>query len=89
MLIITRRSGESILIHTSDGTIEITVCESGHHTRLGIQAPESIYIQRAELKGKEAYLTMTNPQLNQQCLYFQPLWSIRLFYLFLIVRLKI
>jgi carbon storage regulator CsrA len=57
MLILTRRPGESILIHTSDGTIEVTVCESGHHTRLGIQAPDRISIQRAELGVKHRQQT--------------------------------
>jgi carbon storage regulator len=47
MLVLTRKAGESIVI---GGDVELTVLEiDGDHIRLGIQAPRSVPIYRAEL----------------------------------------
>ncbi len=48
MLILSRRSGESIDIGAD---VEITVLEvSGEHVRLGISAPRSVPVVRRELR---------------------------------------
>ncbi|GIW07800.1 MAG: carbon storage regulator [Dehalococcoidia bacterium] len=47
MLVLTRKAGESIVI---GGDVELTVLEiDGDHIRLGIQAPRSVPVYRAEL----------------------------------------
>jgi carbon storage regulator len=47
MLVLTRKAGESIVI---GGEVELTVLEiDGDHIRLGIQAPRSVPVYRAEL----------------------------------------
>ena len=47
MLILTRRSGETILIGDD---IEVTVMRvSGNQVRIGITAPEDVHIVRGEL----------------------------------------
>src|SRR5947209_2518745 len=47
MLVLTRRAGEQIVI---DGNIVLTVVASeGNKVRLGIQAPQSVRIDRAEV----------------------------------------
>lgn len=47
MLVLTRKAGESIVIGAD---VELTVLEiDGDHIRLGIQAPRSVPIYRAEL----------------------------------------
>lgn len=48
MLVLTRKAGEKVVIGDS---IEVTVLEvRGNQVRVGIQAPESVKIVRAELK---------------------------------------
>ncbi len=50
MLVLTRKSGESINVGDE---ITITVLEvRGNHVRLGIQAPHSVIIHRKELYEK-------------------------------------
>jgi carbon storage regulator len=52
MLVLTRKTGQSIVI---DGGIEITVLEvRGEQVRLGIAAPREIKVNRKELLLKEA-----------------------------------
>jgi len=47
MLVLTRKSGEKIVI---DGGIEITVLEvRGNQVRLGIEAPQGVLVLREEL----------------------------------------
>ena len=47
MLVLTRRAGERVII---DGDIEVTVLEvKGDSIKLGIRAPRSTQIQRAEI----------------------------------------
>lgn len=49
MLVLSRRTGESIVIDVEDG-IEITVLESGSNgVRLGIKAPRSVDVWRKEI----------------------------------------
>lgn len=50
MLILTRRSGESIIINEN---ITITLLEQkGHQTRIGIEAPKSISVHREEVYNR-------------------------------------
>lgn len=50
MLKLTRRTAESIIIETSDGTIEVTICEiNGGQVRVGVDAEDSVGIWRKEL----------------------------------------
>ena len=56
MLVLTRNEGQSIVIQTSEGDIEIKingVAKNGQ-VRVGIQAPENIAIWRAELLDNNA-----------------------------------
>lgn len=49
MLVLSRRTGESIVIDVEDG-IEITVLETGANSvRLGIKAPRSVDVWRKEI----------------------------------------
>jgi carbon storage regulator len=55
MLILTRRVSESIIIETSDGTIEVVICKiNGGQVRVGIQAPDSVDIWREEIPEESA-----------------------------------
>ncbi|GBD36992.1 Carbon storage regulator [bacterium HR36] len=48
MLVLTRKSGEKLVIGHE---IEVTVLEvRGKHVKIGIQAPDSVKIVRAELR---------------------------------------
>lgn len=50
MLVLSRRQGESLVIKTSDGNIEITVLDKrGNAIRAGIEAPRKCAIYRREL----------------------------------------
>ncbi|MEI8018014.1 MAG: carbon storage regulator [Schlesneria sp.] len=52
MLVLSRKPGEKILV----GDITITVVRIGPNTvRIGIEAPRSMNIVRAELKGEERF----------------------------------
>lgn len=50
MLVLTRRPGEVIHIHTSDGviTVRLTECDN-YKARLGFEAPSSVTILRKEI----------------------------------------
>ncbi len=53
MLILRRRTGEEIVLQTSDGEVVITVLSgSNGHASLGIEAPESVVVLRRELVGR-------------------------------------
>lgn len=55
MLILTRNTSESIIIETSDGTIEVTICGmKGGQVRVGVDAPDSVDIWRKELVEESA-----------------------------------
>ena len=50
MLILTRREGESIVIA---GNIRVTVLDTrGDHVRIGIDAPRSVTVHRAEIDAQ-------------------------------------
>lgn len=50
MLKLTRNINQSIFLHTSDGIIEVTVCDvSGCQVRLGFDAPQTVNIVRSEI----------------------------------------
>lgn len=50
MLVLERRSGQTIILSTSDGIVEVAVtqCQAGR-VKLGITAPMSVSIVRKEL----------------------------------------
>lgn len=49
MLLFTRREGQSLVIGTSDGPIEVNLAYlNGEHARIGIDAPSSVDIVRKE-----------------------------------------
>lgn len=50
MLVLTRRPGDTILIHREDETIEVVLVSlKNGQARIGIQAPNNYRIARAEL----------------------------------------
>ena len=50
MLMLKRKPGESIRIHTVEGIIEVSFCSvNGIQTKVGITAPESMDILRSEI----------------------------------------
>ena len=53
MLVLHRKPRETIVLHTSDGPIEITVI-SKHRIKLAIQAPADVKVLRAELTRRAA-----------------------------------
>jgi len=55
MLILTRREGETVILETSDGPIEVSIGEiNGSQIRVGFKAPKSVRILRGELKEQES-----------------------------------
>ena len=54
MLTLTRREGDSVILETSDGLIQVTVENiNGQQVRVGFEAPKSVKILRGELKERE------------------------------------
>lgn len=53
MLVLTRKQTETVVLQTSDGPITITVIQSGHKVKLGIDAPRSVPVARGELLTPE------------------------------------
>jgi carbon storage regulator CsrA len=54
MLVLTRREGDSVILETSDGPIEVTVEDiNGQQVRVGFEASKSVKILRGELKEPE------------------------------------
>ena len=56
MLVLTRTRGESIVIQTTDGPIEVVVTRVlDSRVKIGINAPDTVKILRTELieKGKD------------------------------------
>jgi len=51
MLVLTRNQGQSIVIQTSDGEIEVTIANVAKNgqVKVAIQAPDSVDIWRTEL----------------------------------------
>lgn len=47
MLILTRRSGETV--HIGDDVTVTVVAVKGHQVRIGIQAPRSVVVDRGEI----------------------------------------
>ena len=59
MLTLTRKTGESIYIGDD---IEVFVKEiRGGQVRIGVRAPDSLWILRSELKGKKLRRAKHNP----------------------------
>lgn len=64
MLVLTRKTGQSIVI---DGGIEITVLEvRGEQVRLGITAPREIRVNRKELLLREAAAAQAAAEAQSQ-----------------------
>jgi len=54
MLILSRRPGEVVHLHTSDGIIKIQLYDCNDRVaRLGFAAPQSVTIMRAEIDDTE------------------------------------
>ena len=52
MLVLTRRPGESIVIN---GNVVVTILPSqGHQVKIGIDAPASVSVDRAEIAARKA-----------------------------------
>lgn len=50
MLVLERKDGQRIFIHTSDGLIEVSVHRPDHgRVKLGITAPDNVAICREEI----------------------------------------
>jgi carbon storage regulator len=50
MLVVTRKSQESIILHTEDGPVEVKILRiRGSEIKLGIAAPSAVRILRSEL----------------------------------------
>ena len=53
MLVLTRRQGDSVILVTSDGPIEVSIENiNGQAIRVGFKAPKSVQITRKEIFGK-------------------------------------
>lgn len=51
MLVLSRRTNQTINLGTSDGPIVITICRiTSNKVRVGVDAPQEINIKRGELK---------------------------------------
>ena len=54
MLVLTRREGDTVILETSDGPIEVSIAEiNGSQIRVGFNAPKSVSIFRGELKKRD------------------------------------
>lgn len=50
MLVLSRKTQESITLQTEEGTITILIkAIKGRRVKIGIDAPESVYVDRTEL----------------------------------------
>jgi carbon storage regulator CsrA len=49
MLVVKRYPGEAVVLETADGRITVHVLIRGGTVQLGIEAPETVRIRRAEL----------------------------------------
>ena len=64
MLVLERRSGQTIILNTSDGIVEVVVTQSqAGRVKLGITAPTSVSIVRKEL------IPLTNTPQNKKVLH--------------------
>ena len=54
MLVLTRREGDTVILETSDGPIEVSIAEiNGSQIRVGFSAPKSVKIVRGEIKERD------------------------------------
>jgi carbon storage regulator CsrA len=50
MLVLTRRPGETLILHTSDGPIVVELCRIvDRRAKVGIEAPTTVRVLREEL----------------------------------------
>lgn len=55
MLILTRREGETVILETSDGPIEVAITKiDGSQIRIGFDAPKSVNILRKEVAERKS-----------------------------------
>jgi carbon storage regulator len=58
MLVLSRNPQEAILIHTSDGIIEVSINQiKGTQVKLGIVAPDDVLVMRKEIDESKNYET--------------------------------
>jgi carbon storage regulator len=63
MLVLTRKSNESIVI---DGKIKVMIVAiQGHCVKLGIDAPSSVPVNRSEVQQRIAYESARSSQENK------------------------
>jgi carbon storage regulator len=54
MLVLTRREGDTVILETSDGPIEVSIAGiNGSQIRVGFKAPKSVKIVRGEIKERD------------------------------------
>jgi carbon storage regulator len=59
MLVLSRKSGESIVIN---GDVKLTIVKvSGNRVRLGIEAPSDVTVTRSELQRRPATVPTVSP----------------------------
>ncbi len=59
MLVLSRKSGESIVI---DGDIRLTIVKvAGNRVRLGIEAPSDVTVTRSELRRRPVAVPTVSP----------------------------
>ena len=64
MLVLTRKSNESIVI---DGKIKVVIVAiQGHSVKLGIDAPASVPVNRSEVQQRIAYESARSSQENKK-----------------------
>jgi carbon storage regulator CsrA len=56
--VLTRREGDTVILKTSDGPIDLSIAEiNGSQIRVGFEAPKSVAIVRGELKERDQKAT--------------------------------
>jgi carbon storage regulator len=64
MLVLTRKVGEQIII---DGNIIVTITAiEGNKIRLGVQAPKSVTVDRAEIHARRIAEELEQPRTHRE-----------------------
>lgn len=66
MLVLSRRIGDVISIHTPQGIVRIVVLDAddAKSAQLGIHAPKQVMILRGELQGKHLHFSKSDRPKN-------------------------
>lgn len=66
MLVLSRRIGEVISIHTPQGILRVIVLDAteAESAQLGIHAPKEVMILRGELQGKNLHFSKSDRPKN-------------------------